>query len=321
MSRWIGPLAALAIAAMLPALAATNYTQTLLNLAIIYALNTLGMHVIFGLTGILSIAQAAFWGIGAYTSAILTVDYNMPFWVGFLAATGVAALAGVALGAPTLRLKTHYLVLATIAFAEVARQVINNWDALTRGPQGFPGIPRASLLGFEFASRTQQYYLGLAILALVVLALLALRNSRLGRALEAVRDDALAAEAMGINVTAIRVMAFSVSAALGGMAGSLYAHMQRFVSPEIFDLHASVLFLAMLMIGGRRSITGAIVGAGLLTYLPEWLRHLQDWDMAIYGGGLLLMLIFAPDGLAGTGTKLWRRLGRKRAAATGGAGQ
>jgi branched-chain amino acid transport system permease protein len=321
--RWIPPLIVLAVAAVAPVFATTAHTQTLLVLGVIYALNVLGMHVIFGLTGILSIAQAAFWGIGAYTAAIFTVDVGVPFLVGFAAAVLVAALAGVALGAPTLRLKTHYLVLATIAFAEVTRQVLTNWDTLTRGPQGLPGIPRAEIFGFAFTTRVENFYLGLAVLTLVVLGLVALRTSRLGRAMEAVRDDALAAEAMGINVTSIRILAFSLSAALGGMAGSLYVHMRQFVSPDSFDLHAAVFFLLILLIGGRRSITGCLVGAFLITYLPEWLRPLQEWDLTIYGAGLLLILIFAPEGLAGTTSALWGRLrGRRRpVAAVAGGGE
>lgn len=314
--RWLPPLVALGIAAVAPAFATTAHTQTLLILAVVYGLNVLGMHVIFGLTGILSLAQAAFWGIGAYTAAILTVDHGAPFLVGFAAAVVVAALAGVALGAPTLRLKTHYLVLATIAFAEVMRQVLTNWASLTRGPQGMPGIPPAQIFGLTFATRLQNYYLGLIVLVIVVLGLLALRRSRLGRAMEAVRDDALAAEAMGINVTYVRILAFSLSAALGGMAGSLYAHMRQFISPDSFDLHAAVFFLLILLIGGRRSITGCIVGAFLVTYLPEWLRPLRDWDMTIYGVGLLLILIFASEGIAGSSSALLQRLrGRYRPAA------
>lgn len=306
--RWLPPLIVLGVAAAAPPFTATAHTQTLLILAVVYGLNVLGMHIIFGLTGILSLAQAAFWGIGAYTAAILTVDHGAPFLIGFFAATVVAALAGVALGAPTLRLKTHYLVLATIAFAEVMRQVLTNWASVTRGPQGMPGIPSAQIFGFTFTTRLQNYYLGLVVLTLVVLGLMALRRSRLGRAMEAVRDDALAAETMGINVTYVRILAFSLSAALGGMAGSLYAHMRQFVSPDSFDLHAAVFFLLILLIGGRRSITGCIVGSFLVTYLPEWLRPLRDWDMTIYGIGLLLILIFASEGIAGTASTTWRRV-------------
>lgn len=305
--RWSPPLIVLGLAAAAPLFAATAHSQTLLVLAVVYGLNVLGMHVIFGLSGILSLAQAAFWGIGAYTAAILAVDHGAPFVLGFVAGIAVAAVAGIALGVPTLRLKTHYLVLATIAFAEVMRQVLTNWTSVTRGPQGLPGIPPAEVFGMTMATRVQNYYLGLAVLTLVVLGLMALRWSRLGRAMEAVRDDALAAEAMGINVTHVRILAFSLSAAIGGMAGGLYAHMRQFVSPDSFDLHAAVFFLLILLIGGRRSITGCIIGAFLVTYLPEWLRPLQNWDMTIYGVGLLLILIFASEGIAGTASAAWRR--------------
>lgn len=297
----------LAVAALLPLVARTSYTQGLLILAIVYAPNVLGMHVVFGLAGILSLAQAAFWGIGAYTAAILTVDVGVPFLVGLVGAVVVAAFAGVALGGATLRLKTHYLVLATIAFAEVMRQVLTNWTSLTRGPQGFPGIPLPEIFGVTLSTRIQSYYLGLVALTLIVLALLALRSSRLGRAMEAVRDDALAAEAMGISVTRVRILAFGLSAALGGIAGSIYAHTQQFISPQSFDLFQAVLFLLILLIGGRRSITGCIIGAFLVTFLPEWLRPLAAWDMTIYGIGLLLILMFASEGIAGTATAGWQR--------------
>lgn len=317
---WLAPVCALVLAAVVPVFTATTYTQSLLTLAVVYALNVLGMHVIFGLTGILSLAQAAFWGIGAYAAAILTVDHGAPFIVGFLGAIVAATLAGVALGVPTLRLKTHYLVLATIAFAEVARQLLTNWAGLTRGPQGFPGIPPADVLGLTFTTRLQNYYLGLAVLTLVVLGLITLRRSRLGRAMEAVRDDALAAEAMGINVTYVRILAFSLSAALGGMAGSLYAHQTRFISPDSFDLHIAVFFLLILLIGGRRSITGCIIGAFFITYLPEWLRPMENWDMTIFGVGLLLILIFASEGLAGTASAALQRARSRSRPATGTAG-
>ncbi len=316
-AHWLVPMTALVVAAVVPIVTSTTYTQSLLTLSVVYALNVLGMHVIFGLTGILSLAQAAFWGIGAYAAAILTVDHGAPFLVGFLGAIVAATLAGIILGAPTLRLRTHYLVLATIAFAEVARQLLTNWSGLTRGPQGFPGIPPPEILGFTFTSRLQNYYLGLLVLTLVVLGLIALRRSRLGRAMEAVRDDALAAEAMGINVTYIRILAFSLSAALGGMAGSLYAHQTRFISPNSFDLHIAVFFLLILLIGGRRSITGCIVGAFFITYLPEWLRPMESWDMTIFGVGLLLILIFASEGLAGTTSAAWQRARRRNQPATG----
>lgn len=306
-ARW---LVALAAALLVPALARAPYSQVLLNMAVVNAINTVALYVLFGLTGILSVAQAAFWAIGAYTSAILTVDWHVPVWLGFLAAPAVAALAGAALALPTLGLRSHYLTIATIGFAEVTRLVLVNWDPVTRGPSGITGIPAPSLGGLSLAPYRRYYYLALALLVLVAVAVERLRRSRLGRGLEAVRDDELAAESSGIPAAHLKVLAFSVSALLSGLAGALYAHLQRYVSPDAFTLDHTMQMLAMLMVGGRRSLGGAIAGAVLLTYLPEALRALQDWYMAIYGGGLLAILIFLPGGLAGAVARLLARGGR-----------
>lgn len=312
---WIGGFA---VAALLPLLAATPYSQVLLNMAVVNAINALGLYVIFGLTGILSVAQAAFWGLGAYAAALLSTDAGLPVFVGFLAGPALAALAGVLLGLPTLKLKSHYLTLATIGFAEVVRLVLMNWESVTHGPTGVREIPAPTLPGgLELASPRLYFYLSLALLLLAVVAVQRLRHSRLGRGLEAVRDDELAAAATGVSTTGLKVLAFAFAAALSGLSGALYAHLQRYISPDAFGLDHTIQFLAMLMIGGRRSVPGAILGAVLLTYLPEGLRFLQDWYMAIYGAGLLLILIFVPDGLAGA----LGRLGRYIRTVWGGAGQ
>jgi branched-chain amino acid transport system permease protein len=300
------PYLALAGAALLPLATGTAYGQVLLNVAVLNAIAVLGFYVIFGLTGIFSVAQGAFVGIGAYTSAILTVDFHWPVWAGVLAAPMVAALAGVLLGAPTLKLKTHYLTMATIGFAEVVRLVMTNWDQVTHGTSGIRGIPAPAA---AFEQPVPYYYLGLAVLLLTVLAVNRLRHSRLGRNLEAIRDDELAAETCGVNLTAYRIMAFAVAAALGGLSGGLYAHLLRYVSPDAFTLEQTIQILAMLMIGGRSSVGGAIAGAVALTYLPEALRSFKDWYMAIYGAGLLLILIFLPDGIAGLARRAWKRMG------------
>jgi branched-chain amino acid transport system permease protein len=300
------PYLALAGAALLPLATGTAYGQVFLNVAVLNAIAVLGFYVIFGLTGIFSVAQGAFVGIGAYTSAILTVDFHWPVWAGVLAAPMVAALAGVLLGAPTLKLKTHYLTMATIGFAEVVRLVMTNWDQVTHGTSGIRGIPAPAA---AFEQPVPYYYLGLAVLLLTVLAVNRLRHSRLGRNLEAIRDDELAAETCGVNLTAYRIMAFAVAAALGGLSGGLYAHLLRYVSPDAFTLEQTIQILAMLMIGGRSSVGGAIAGAVALTYLPEALRSFKDWYMAIYGAGLLLILIFLPDGIAGLARRAWKRMG------------
>lgn len=314
-ARWL-PAVAFLLAAGAPLLSSSDYGPQLLNLAVVHAVLAVGYYVIFGLTGILSIAHAAFWGIGAYASAILTVDAGLPIWAGFLAAPLVAALFGVLLGVPTLKLKTHYLTMATIGFAQVVRQFLINYDKLTHGPTGIRGIP-APNLGFVILDTPfKYYYLGLAVLAVVVVAVLWLRSSRLGRGLQAVRDDELAAEASGVNVTWLKVMAFAVSAAIAGVAGALYAHQVRYISPEVFHLEFDIMVLAMLMIGGRNSVAGAVAGAVLVTYLPEALRAFKDWNMAIFGVMLLLILVFMPDGVAGL-VRRWFGRGRP---AKGGAG-
>lgn len=297
-ARWLPALAFLA-AAGLPLLASTDYGPQLLNLAVIHAVLAVGYYVIFGLAGILSIAHAAFWGIGAYTSALLTVDAGLPVGLGFVAAPLVAAGFGVLLGVPTLKLKTHYLTLATIGFAQVVRQVLINWDRVTRGPTGIRGIPAPDLGLVRLDTPFKYYYLGLAVLALVVAAVLWLRQSRLGRGLEAIRDDELAAAATGVHVTGLKVMAFALSAAIAGLAGALYAHQIRYISPDVFHLEFDIMVLAMLMIGGRNSVAGAVAGAALVTYLPEALRGFKDWYLTLYGVLLLLILVFLPEGVAG----------------------
>ncbi len=296
--RWF-PALALVAAAGAPFLSRTDYGPQVLNLIAIHAVLAVGYYVIFGLTGILSIAHAAFWGIGAYASAILTVDHGWPIWAGFLAAPVAAGLFGVLLGAPTLTLKTHYLTMATIGFAQVVRQVLINWEQVTHGPSGIRAIPAPDLGFIKLDTPFKYYYLALGVLVLVVTMVAWLRRSRLGRGLEAIRDDELAAEASGVNVTGLKIMAFAFSAAIAGVAGALYAHQVRYISPEVFHLEFDIIILAMLMIGGRDSVTGALVGAVLVTYLPEALRGFKDWYLTIYGVLLLVILVFMPQGVAG----------------------
>lgn len=303
----LGFLSFFVVAAVMPALVSAGYGINLLNMAVIFAILTLGFFTLFGLTGIFAVSQVAFWAIGAYTSAIVTTKLHWPFWGGLVAAVAVSALAGLLLGLPTLKLRSHYLTMATIGFAEAVRIVATNADKLTGGPNGIGQIPAPALGPLVFNTPYRMYYLGLVFLALVLVGLFRLQRSRLGRAMQSIRDDELAAEAMGVNVTRIKVLAFALSAAAGGIAGPLYASLQSFISPDAFTLPVTVQVTAMLMIGGRSSIPGAVAGAVLLTYLPEWLRSLQDWYMAIYGLALLLVLIFLPEGLAGAARRLYTR--------------
>lgn len=307
-SRLLWP-AVLAAALLLPLGAGTSYSQVLLNMVMINAIIVLGFHVIFGLTGIFSVAQVAFFGIGSYATAILVVDHGVNIWLAMAAAPFVATLFGILLGLPTLKLKSHYLTMATIGFAEVVRLVLVNWEEVTHGTSGIRGIPAPGAFGFALESPRAYYYLTLAVLVLVIIGVQRLRISRIGRHLEAIRDDEIAAETCGVNTTAYKVMAFAVSAFCAGLAGGLYAPLLRYISPDAFTLDQTVQILAMLMIGGRSSVAGGIAGAALLTFLPEALRGFKEWYMAIYGAGLLAILIFLPEGLAGYARRLWRRMG------------
>lgn len=310
-------LATLALAAALPIVVTDRYGIQLLNMALIFSILTLGFYVLFGLTGIFAVSQVAFWGIGAYTSAILTATYKWPFWGGLLAAMVVTTMAGVLLGLPTLKLRSYYLTMTTIGFAEAVRIIATNTDRLTGGPNGIGRIPAPQIGPLLLNTPARMFYLSLALLGVIILGLIRLSHSRLGRSMQSVRDDELAAEAMGVNVTRIKVMAFALSALAGGIAGPLYGALTAFISPDAFTLAVTVQVTAMLVIGGRSSIPGAVAGAVLLTYLPEWLRQLKDWYMAIYGLGLLVILIFLPEGLGGGVRKLWTRLVRRWHAGSG----
>lgn len=301
--RWYIP-ALVVVAILLPLASGDRYFLTLLNLMLINAVLALGFYIIFGLTGIFSVAQAAFWGVGAYTAAILTVDHGVPVWASFLLAPTVAAAFGVLLGAPTLRLKTHYLTMATIGFAEVVRQILINWEPVTKGPSGIPGIPPPHLGSFRFNSPLRYYYLALLITALVVVVTLRLRSSRLGRGMESIRDDDLAAEAMGVNVTGLKILAFALSAAWAGLAGAMYSHFVRYISPDVFHLEAAVQVLAMVLIGGRVYVVGAVVGAVVVTLLPEALRTIKDWWAIVYALAILGFLALMPQGLTGLALQL-----------------
>lgn len=308
----LGFSGALLVLLLLPLLASAGYGMQLLNMALIFSILSLGFFALFGLTGIFAVSQVAFWGLGAYAHAILTTHFHWGFWGGLAGAIVITALAGLVMGLPTLKLRNHYLTMATIAFAEAVRIAANNFDKLTGGPNGINRIPAPSLGPLVLDTPFAKYYFSLVFLVLIVAGLWRLQHSRLGRAMQSVRDDELAAEAMGVNVTRIKVLAFVLSAVTGGVAGSLYAGLNAFVSPDAFTLAVTVQVTAMLMIGGRSSIAGAVSGAFLLTYLPEWLRDFQNWYMAIYGLGLLIILIFLPEGLAGGGRRLFERLERLR---------
>jgi len=293
-------------------------TVWLLNQGMIYAIIVLGLYFILGLTGQMSLAQAGFMGIGAYTSGVLTskaattivtgngsLRLGLDPWLGLLAAGVVATTVGILVGIPTLRLKGHYLAMATIGLGVIVGLLLLNWTELSGGPDGITNVPVFRLGGFIFDKVEKYYYIVLIITALLALAAWRVRYSRVGRSLLAIRENEMAAQAMGINTTFYKVMAFALSAGYGGLGGALFAHQPnvRYISPDTFVFAFSVTFLAMLVLGGSDSIFGAIFGAVFLNFLPEWLRGLpkqiKDSYLLIYGAGIMLSMIFLPVGVIG----------------------
>ncbi len=293
----------------------TDFLMHLGNLALINAIVVVGYNIILGYCGQISLGHAAFFGLGAYVSALLSVDGHISFWICLPLAGLAAAALGVLVGLPSLKLKGHYLAIATIGMGVIVELVLTNWTPVTHGAVGIRGIPTPSFLGLAINSEERFFYLILTIVVLMVLFARRIRDSKYGRAFNAVRNSEVAAEACGLNSTIVKVLAFSLSALFAGIAGSLYAHWATYISPDTFNFDQSAAFLIMLLIGGNGRITGAMVGAVILTYLPELLLPLQNYYMLIYGAGVVLMVIYMPDGIVGSICRtLARRQARKGAA-------
>jgi branched-chain amino acid transport system permease protein len=330
---WSGvALVALALAVLPLALAAT-VGQTwvrVVNLALLYVMLALGLNIVVGFAGLLDLGYIAFYAVGAYVYALLASPHfgvHLPFWItlplGFL----VAAFFGVLLGAPTLKLRGDYLAIVTLGFGEIIRIFLNNLNApvnITNGPQGVNLVDPLKLGGFSFATREtilgvdfsgpQKYYYALLALTLAIIVLnVRLQDSRIGRAWEAIREDEIAARSMGINTRNIKLLAFAMGASFGGLAGGLFASIQGFISPESFSVLESIMVLSMVVLGGMGNIAGVILGAVLLTGLPEVIRFTvvpaqqalfgkvivdpEAIRMLLFGLALILVMLLRPAGL------------------------
>jgi len=278
------------------------YYFHVLIMAGIFAVLALSLNLLLGYTGQLSLGHAAFFGIGAYTSALLTLRLDWSVWAGLAAGMLTAGLAGWAIGRLALKLRGAYFVLVTISFAGVISLVSVNWMELTNGPLGLPGIPPPALGPWSLRSKPAYYYLVLAAVALTWLVCRRLVGSRIGRAFVALRENEPLAESVGIDVTRYLVLAAVVSAAMAGLAGGLYAHYTRFVSPEVFLFTYTVTMVIMVVAGGKGTLAGPLIGALLFTALPEALREATSWQwqMLAYGVILVLLLFFLPRGIVPT---------------------
>ena len=294
-------LALLAVAILVFPLAVTsNYWLNLVNLSISFSIACLGLNIVLGYAGQLSLAQAAFWGVGAYTSALLTARLGWPVWPCMLIAFIVAGVFGVCLGIPTLKLTGHYLAMTTIGFGIILQLILINAIWLTGGSDGITKIPSPWIGSLELKDPSTFFYVAAFSLLLLTWASIRLKDSRVGRAFLAVQGNEMAAGTMGIDTTVYKIMAFALSAAYGGYGGALFAHSgSHYISPDTFSFDQSVVLLAMAVLGGNGSAIGAIVGATLLTLVPEVLRFLKDYYMMVYAAGIVAVMIFMPGGIAG----------------------
>jgi branched-chain amino acid transport system permease protein len=300
------------------------------NLALLYILLALGLNIVVGFAGLLDLGYIAFYAVGAYVYAMLASPHfglHLPFWIILPIGAAVAALFGVLLGAPTLKLRGDYLAIVTLGFGEIVRIFLNNLSQpvnITRGPQGISGIDSVrvgpidfargdELLGLMFSGPIKYYYLLLGLALAIVVVNVRLQNSRIGRAWEAIREDEVAARAMGIDTTAMKLLAFAMGASFGGVAGGMFASIQGFISPESFVLVESVMVVAMVVLGGMGNIWGVILGALLLSFVPEVLRWTVEpaqqalfgrilvepevIRMLLFGLALVLVMLFRPAGL------------------------
>jgi branched-chain amino acid transport system permease protein len=265
----------------------------------IYCILAMGQNLVTGFAGQLSLGQVAFYGLGGYSAALLAIHYGLPFYVTFVAGALVAAVFGLVVGVPALRLGGIYLGIATLGFAEIVRLVFLNWVRLTRGPMGLPGIPAPRIFGYTFSRAEAHYLLILALCLGVYLVLRRLVESRTGLALLALREDEVAAASVGVSTSHYKILAFTVAAFISGLAGAFYAHFITFVSPASFTRGESFLILSMYALGGPGSLEGSLLGAVLLSLAPELLRSASSYRMVLYGLLLVLLIIYKPGGLAG----------------------
>lgn len=295
---------------LLPAGRLGSYYLTLMILSLSYSVAALGLTVLLGYSGQISLAQAAFFGIGAYTFSLLAVNLHVDFWLSTLAALVVTTGFGLILGAISLRLASHYLALVTIGFQIITGLVLNNWTAVTGGANGVGNIPRPDILGVSLNGDLSFYWFSVATLTLAAYLVYRLRHSRLGWALLALREDEIAAAANGISVFWTKILAFASSAFLAAMGGVLFASGALYISPDVFNFYQSVSFFAMTLVGGQDSIVGTTLGAWLITFLPEVLRFLHAYYIAVYGLMVVIVVLFMPEGLYGLllrGVDMFRR--------------
>jgi branched-chain amino acid transport system permease protein len=260
---------------------------------------TIGLSLLMGYAGQISLGQAAFFGIGAYTSGVLTTKLGMPLIASFPLSLLMTVTIAFLVGIPTLRLKGHYLAMATLGLGEIVFIVFNELISVTGGPSGFGNIPLINFFGFELDNDYKYFVFVWAVVSLILYLSLNLIDSRIGRALKAIHKAERESATLGINTSRLKLFIFALSAGFASIAGFLYAHYVTFLSPGIFSLGFSIVLVTMVAVGGMENIWGAVIGTTVLTVLPEYLRFFKDYDILIYGVILMAIMLLRPEGLYG----------------------
>jgi branched-chain amino acid transport system permease protein len=284
---------------------ANDYYFTLLNIIAINTLLVVGLNLLLGYAGQISLGHAAFFGLGAYTTGILTATYGVSPWLALPAGLVVAGLAAFLVGIPALKLKGYYLAMATLGFGIIVSIFFNQAQGLTGGPSGLSGIPSLSLFGLTLDSPERLFLLIWPVLGVILLLSANLVNSRLGRSLRALHDSEAAAQSLGVNTSRAKLLIFVWSALYAALAGSLYAHTLNFIAPTSFNFMFSIKLVTMVVVGGMASVWGSLLGAAVLTILPELLAMFHDYEIIIFGVILMVVIIFLPRGLVRGILDLW----------------
>jgi len=299
--NWLLLVGLTACLLLVPMFVTDIYILSILNMMVIYSILCLGLNLILGFTGLLSLGHAAFYGIGAYTTAILMTRYDFGFVAAFCSSAVLALVAGIVIAIPTRKVRGDYFCLITLAFGEIFRLVATSWIEFTRGAMGIVRIPMPKIFGIAIVTEAHFYYLGLGILIFTYLTIKAITDTRYGRAFIAIREDELAADTMGINTPIYKIMAFSIGCLFAGMAGSFLAVYQTVVTPSNFRLEESCLMIIMVIVGGMgRNLLAPLAGVIVMTVATEVFRSTAEYRMLIIGLIMILVLLLRPQGIFGS---------------------
>ncbi len=285
------------------------YQVNIMTTALIYVVVGLGLNIVVGLAGLLDLGYVAFYAVGAYSYALLNHHFGIGFWTALPIGAAMAALFGIVLGFPVLRLRGDYLAIVTLGFGEIIRLVLENWNEFSFGPSGIANIPRPGFFGIQMnlhQVHTYIYYLMIGMTVFTIFVVRRLQDSRIGRAWMALREDEVACQAMGIDKTKTKLSAFALGATWAGMGGVVFAAKTTFINPASFTIWESIIILCIVVLGGMGSIVGVICGALILILLPEYLRAFSEYRMLMFGAVLIFMMVFRPGGIISDVRKVYQ---------------